>query len=286
MNNREEILSKVSSVESIPSSKMELLRLLQDPDVNTSKLASSIEFDPGFTTNLLRLANSVYFGCPKAISTVNEAINRLGTRNIFKLAVTSVAAPVVKKEVKGYDLASGEMLKHSAAVAVGAEKLAQSLNIQAPEHTFTAGLLHDIGKVVLGSFVEVDAETILQLAIEEQVSFEEAEQRILGIDHAELGAILLESWNLPPSVVDVVRWHHEPFKCTSSDTLVLDLVHVADALSMMSGLGLGNDGLNYRPCSEIMDKMNISNNTVEIVISEILLGLEELSDLFKFSDNG
>ncbi len=283
MNNREEILLKVSSVQSIPSSKMELLRLLQDPEVDTITLASSIEFDPGFTSNLLRLANSVYFGCPKAISTVNEAINRLGTRNIFKLAVTSMAAPVVKNEVKGYDLAHGEMLKHSAAVAVGAEKLAEALKVIPPEHTFTAGLLHDIGKVVLGNFVEVDAEAILQLAIDEQVSFEEAEQQILGIDHAELGAILLESWNLPSSVVDVVRWHHDPSNCDSKDTTVLDFVHVADALSMMSGIGLGSDGLNYRPSNEIMEKLKISNHTVELVISQILIGLDELSDLFKFS---
>ena len=279
MSSREEIIDKVGTLEAIPSSKVELISLLQDPDVEMSKLAATIEMDPALTLNLLRLANSVYFGCPKEVSTVKEAINRLGTSNIFKLVVTSVAAPVVKREVEGYDLAPRDLLKHSLSVDVGSEKLAKALKVKLPDHTFTAGLLHDIGKVVLGDFIQVDAQPIMDLAIEQQVSFESAEQQILGIDHAELGAILLENWNLPSSVVDVVRWHHQPENCESEDNTVLYLIHIADSLSMMSGIGVGSDGLNYRINEEVVKRLKITINNVETVVSEILGGLFELNDL-------
>jgi len=279
MSSREEIIEKVGALESIPSSKLELISLLQDPDVEMGKLASTIEMDPALTLNLLRLANSVYFGCPKEVATVKEAINRLGTSNIFKLVVTSVAAPVVKKEVEGYDLAPRDLLKHSLSVAVGSEKLSRALNVRLPDLTFTAGILHDIGKVILGDFIQVDASPIMNLAIDQQVSFEEAERQILGIDHAELGAILLENWNLPSSVVDVVRWHHQPESCESEDNTVLYLIHIADSLSMMSGIGVGSDGLNYRINEEIIKRLKITVSNVEFVVSEILGGLLELDDL-------
>ena len=110
-------------------------------------------------------------------------------------------APLVRKPVKGYDMESGGLWHHSIATAICADKLAQILKLDDVEEIFTAGLLHDMGKVLLGTFVEIDDEPIKDLVNNGNLSFNEAEQAVLGIDHAEAAAELLQSWNLPEKVV-------------------------------------------------------------------------------------
>ena len=279
MSRRDEILSKIGSIPAMPTVVVEIRKLLTNPDVNFTELAQIIKYDPGLTTNILHLANSAYFGFSKSVNSVQQGIVRLGTKRIFELAVAAAIAPMAQKAVKGYDLSPGKFWEHSVAVAIGAEQLALVLNIKAPDYTFTAGLLHDIGKIVLGTFVKVDVAPIMALANQENVSFDEAEKQVLGIDHAEAGAILLEKWNLPESLVNVDRWHHQPDQF-QGDRLVLDLVHVADVLAMMGGLGVGEDGLNYHTSSEVVARLNLTTKITEGVVCKIMSGLKELSSLF------
>jgi len=276
---REEILSKVSSVPSIPSSATQAIHLLQDPEVDIHELTRIIEFDPGLTANLLCLANSACFGAAQSIDSVRGALVRLGMNRFFQLVVTTATAPTLQLPVKGYDLPPGTLWEHSVAVALGTEELASALGLTPPEYTFTAGLLHDVGKILLGTFVDVDAFPVQEIAFEEHVSFEVAEQQVLGIDHAEVGAFLLESWNLPPGIVEAVRWHHLP-ESFSGNSMVVDLVHIADALLMMEGIGAGSDGLNYLPSRQVAKRLNLTIHIAEAVCCKVLTRLDELDELF------
>ncbi len=279
---RNEILSKVSSVPSLPGSATQAIQLLQDPDVDMEELARVIEYDPGLTANLLRLVNSPYFGTPRSASSVKEALVRLGTNDFFQLVVASAVAPMLRLAVKGYELPPDDLWEHSVAVAIGSGELAAVLGLTPPDHTFTAGLLHDIGKILLGTFVEVDALPIMEIALEGGVPFEVAEQQVLGIDHAEVGAFLLESWNLPPCIVEAVQWHHMP-ECFPGDSPVVDLIHIADALSMIEGIGTGSDGLHYRLSGQAAKRLNLKPQIMEAVGCKVLARLDELGDLFTAS---
>ena len=282
MSHREQILSKVQSIGTIPAAATEVVRLVRDPDVTVVALTRAIELDPWLTSNVLRLANSAFFGTPRSAATVKEAIVRLGMNRVFQLVVASVVAPMEQQPVKGYDLPAGALWEHSVAVAVGTAELASALSMKAPDHAFTAGLLHDIGKVVLGTFLDVDAEPIMALAYEQAVSFEQAERQVLGIDHAEVGAVLLESWKLPPSIVSAVRCHHRPEDLSGADRVV-DLVHVADALALMTGLGAGSDGLNYRVSDSLPARLPVTTNIAESVTCRMLSALDDLRVLFSAS---
>ena len=282
MSRREEILSSLESVPSMPAAALEAIGLLQDPEVDIANLMRAIEYDPGLTSNMLRLANSAYYGGSRTINSLRDAIVRLGTKCILQLVVAGAAAPLIRPAVAGYDLAPGELWKHSVAVAVGAERLPAALGIAPPDHAFTSGLLHDIGKIVLGTIMEVDAGPIMALALEEGISFEIAEQRMLDIDHAEAGSALLESWELPEAIVQAIRWHHNP-KGFSGDVLAVDLIHVADALCLQGAIGAGSDGLQYRPSREVVERINLTTLAAETTVCGILEGLSELSELF---DNG
>jgi len=280
MNTRETILAQVRAIQGLPVATGEIVRMVEDPDVEIGAVVRAIEHDPGLTSNVLRLSNSSYFAGPRTIGSVRDAIVRLGLNRVFQLALASSIAPLATAPVKGYDLPAGDLLIHSIAVAVGAEQLAQALELRPPPSTFTAALLHDVGKIVLGTFIEVDAKPILALAFEHQLSFEMAEAEVMGISHAEVGAVILEQWNLPPAVVEVVRWHHQPERF-SGDTLAVDLVHVADSLATLSGIGAGVDGLNYRPSGESVARLRVTTRINEVVVNRILTGLEDLRAVFE-----
>ena len=279
MGSREEILEKARAVPALPAAAARVITLIQDPDVGISELMKVIEHDPGLTSNVLRLANSAYFGGNREIVSVRDAGVRLGMNRIFQLVLTSAITPTIAEPVRGYSLPPGELLEHSIAVAVGSEELARKVGKKVPPHTFTTGLLHDIGKTVLGLFVEVDADPILDVAFEEKVSFEIAERRVLGIDHAEVGAVLLDEWNLPENIVDGVRHHHSPLDC-EDDPFVASVVHVVDNLCLERGIGMGIDGLNYWPSPEVIERLHLTAELSEEVAHDVLERLEELRGIF------
>jgi len=285
MNRSAEILEKIKQVEKLPAAAVEVLRLVRDPDVDFKDLAKAIEYDPGLTTNVLKFANSAYFGGSGSVKTVRNALVRMGTNEISTMVMASAAGPLVSGAVKGYDLESGRLWHHSVAVAVGSRILADELGVKAPDHTFTAGLLHDVGKIVLGTFVDIEVAEITELAFSGDVSFEEAERAVLGIDHAEVGAHLLESWNLPAEIVEVARYHHTPDYSDRED-VVIDLVHIADALSISTGVGAGTDGLNYRLSEPVCTKYELTVTKMENVISKMLGTMSELPDMFDVDKSG
>jgi len=275
MSKRDEILSKLDVIPSLPSVVMEIYRQVQNPDVDFGKLSEMINYEPGLAANVLKLANSAYFGFSRQVDDVRIAVARLGTKRIAELVMTIALSPMMEKGVKGYDLPPGKLWEHSVTTAVGAEKLAEVLEVPRPDYTFTAGILHDVGKIVLGNFVEVDVEEIVNYAYEKQVPFNVAERELLGIDHAEAGGLLLRNWGIPEHLVEVVMGHHEPEKY-NGDNVVLSLVHIADTISLISGFGIGLDGLFYRPNSDVLKKYRLTSRMVERVASYMVEKLEEL----------
>lgn len=280
MTERKAILSQINAVPSMPSVVMELRKYLNDPDVSFDKLAKVIEHDPGLTANVLQLANSAYFGWTRTIKTVKQAITRLGTNRVFQMVLCMSVAPLVRKPIKGYDCDSEGLWRHSIAAAICAEQLVAQLNLKDLEEAFTAGLLHDMGKVVLGTFVEVDDEPIKEIMALDGLSFNEAEQMVLGIDHAEVAAKLLTAWNLPAEVVAAARWHHQPHLADESYQTIVDVVHVADILCLDFGLGAGADGLQYRLDEDANQRLGLKVQDAEEIGSRVLSGVEELATMF------
>ena len=274
-----DILTHLKDVPSLPTASVQVLQRLQDPAIDMQELTRTIEYDASLTGNILRLVNSPYFGASRSIGSVHEAIVRLGMRKLTELIVSSTVTPLIRQRIDGYDLPAGGLWIHSAAVAIGARELPIALNIQAPDYLFTAALLHDVGKIVMGNLVGMNAAAIAELVERENIPFEEAEQQVLGTDHAEVGAALLEIWNLPSRIVDVVRWHHRP-DGFEGEPLAVDIVHVADALCLMSGIGTGTDGLNYRASEGSVARLAMTIHTSEAVVAKLLNGVETLRDLF------
>ncbi|OGV52948.1 MAG: hypothetical protein A2X49_10680 [Lentisphaerae bacterium GWF2_52_8] len=278
MSSREQIIEKIDSIPGIPVSAAKAIQLLQNPQKNMSEVIRVIEYDPGITANILKLVNSSAFAAERRISSLQEATVRIGANNLLQMLVGSSMAGLLSQKVKGYDLPAGELWRSSIASAIYTDILRDTLHLQLPHYTFTAGLLHDVGKIVLGSFIDVNAAEIVSYSVNNRISFVEAEQHILGIDHPEAGALLLHKWNLPQELENPVRWHHNPEKCPG-DALVTEVVHIADALTIMEGIGTGCEGLNYRLSDRVASKLGLTIDMIEQIVCKAQIRREEIKDI-------
>lgn len=279
MSRREEILSRVSEVVVIPSCSHKAPALLNDPDASLGALAKVIEHDPGLTANLLKVVNASFFSESSCMLTARDAIDRLGTTQVLQFVISTGVAPSFVRTIAGYDLAPNMHLQHSVTVGMAARELGRVLGLDAPDYVYTAGLLSGVGKTLLGAYVQVSAHPILELAVNEGLSFDQAEDTVLGINHAELGGILLESWGLPRQLTDVVRHHLRPDEYEGED-VVLDLVHIGNVLAKMIGVGLGVDGLNYAPSSKVVERLQLTPEVIDTVSVNVVEELGGIWDLF------
>jgi putative nucleotidyltransferase with HDIG domain len=273
------IIAKVESFPSLSGATTKLLSLLDDPNAPVAEIEEILRMDPGLTANVLKLSNSAYFGFPSEIGSVHKAIVLLGAKRLMQLVMTSCVNSVMNKPVPGYGLSTGELWRHSIAVSVAAEGLIKELNVPEADEIFTAALLHDVGKLVLGEFVKDDIKKIEKI-VSKDVSFEAAEKIALGTDHAEIGAKILESCGLPAEIVSAVRWHHDPDAADETSTLI-DIVHVANVLCLMIGIGVGREGLQYRPSPVVTKRLGIKSVHLEKVASHTMDWVSDLTDVYE-----
>ena len=280
MSLKREILAKVHTVPPLPEVVFKLQKYCNDPNVNYVELAKVIEVDPGLTTSLLRLANSAYFGCEGTIGSVQYAITRLGLKRVYQMVLAVCVAPMARQKIRGYDLTPAMLWQHAIATAMASEYLAQELGSAEPSDAFTAGMLHDMGKIVLGNFVDVDMARIRQLMQERGIPFDEAERETFGTDHASVAAALLQRWQIPARIVTAVRFHHHPSGCTDPEPL-LDIIHIADVLCRDVGWGMGTDALLYRFDPAAAERLALTPDIAEQTMAEVSVGLEEMMALFQ-----
>jgi len=283
MKCRVEILKNVDSVPPIPVVAMRIVELIGDPEVSLDQLGETIKYDPALTAKVLRLANSAYFASSRSVATIKEALVRLGISRVARLVITSSVQPVISGSLDGYGLEAGELWRHSLAAGLAAgfinEKLGSGSNC---EVVFTAGLLHDIGKLVIGSYIDRYFKLIQEKTDREEIAFVTAEKAVLGIDHTELGAAVLAKWGFPAELVTVAKWHHQPGRADEHRDLV-DLVHLADVISMMMGIGIGFDGLQYIPSADSMSRLGLKTESLELVACRTIEAVEEITEMFENS---
>lgn len=275
------IMEKVESFPSMPGSAAKVLSLIDDPKSSATDIENLLRYDPGLTANILKVTNSAYFGLSNEVGSLKRAIVLLGMKRVVQIVIASCVTALMDKKIVGYDLPSGELWRHSIAVSVAAEGLVKELNLPKAEEIFTAALLHDVGKLILGDFVKEDIEKIEKYTSND-TAFQNAERKVLGTDHAEVGAFILKNWSFPKEIVDAVRWHHDPDAADTTNPLI-DIVHISDVLCLMIGIGVGREGLHYEPSPSVVKKLGLSNKHLEKVASQTLEWVNELSEVLKES---
>ncbi len=278
MISREELIKKVKSTAAVPAISMQALRLLNDPNASVDQVTKCFQYDPGMTANIIKLANSSMFPARIPATNLRDAILRIGFKQSLEMLVGMAFSSQLSKPVSGYDLDAGGLLTSAVSGAVYAQVIAKNLKLPHSQLMFTGCMLRDIGKILLGSMMEVDVDRIIEEVSSHEIAFEEAERKILGIDHSEVGAILMESWNMPDEFVAIVRFHHRPAEYEGPEEIarVVKIAHIADILSAMTGDNYGIDGLSYRLDKNVADEFGLDEELVEKIIFEQEIEFEEL----------
>ncbi len=237
-----------------PRNAMKLMEVIRDPATESKEVEDLLRYEPGLTANLLRMANSAYFALPQRIGSVRQAIVTLGLKRVADLVMVSCLNSIMGVSVEGYGLEKGELRNHSIAVAVTSELLIKELNLPRSDEIFTASLLHDVGKLVLGHFVK-DAPT--EAFYRGNEAFDEIEREVSGYDHGYVGAEVLKAWGFPEAMVNAVRFHHYPDECPA-DNMIVDVLHVCDMICLMLGFTAGKEGLKYKSSSNAAKRLNLS----------------------------
>jgi putative nucleotidyltransferase with HDIG domain len=222
------IIKTVENLRPMPTSITRALRAIEDSSATSVEISEIIGLDQALSASILQSANSVSMGFSTDCSKLSEAVMRLGFKRLKGLILGIAAVGPFNQSLKGYRFGAGELWNHSIATAVSAEWIARELRYSDPEEAYTAGLLHDMGKLFLDQFVFSDYTRIVDLMLKYKLTLYMAEEQLLGIDHAKVGGLIAEKWNFPVILVDAIRYHHTPSFARSNQRLPA-IVNVANS---------------------------------------------------------
>jgi HD-like signal output (HDOD) protein len=262
------LLRQVRDLPALPDVAMTVMRAADDERSSMTDVARAISRDQALTSRVLRLANSSFYGAIRTISTVSDAVVLLGLRTVRNLAMAASCQELLAAELTGYYMGRGDLWRHSFCAALVAQSLSKRVRYPVAEEAFVAGLLQDVGKVLLSMQLRSHFNLVIRTINAKKIPFVDAEREVMGFDHAEIGARMLEKWNLPPSLVHATRYHHAPLSAKQPTALAC-LVHVADILTLMLGVGLGADGLIYNLDSRVLDLLKLSDADLEATMAEV-----------------
>jgi putative nucleotidyltransferase with HDIG domain len=278
MSSLQYLLAEIRNLKPIPAVAHQLLEIVDNPGSSMEDIANVIQYDPVMTANVLRTCNSVYFGLKHPAECIKDAVNMLGTDQVIELVLLKSGAASFSGSQEGYGLEEGEMWRYSVSSAVIAKQMAVKLGLANKNTIFTASLVKDIGKIILEKYVARSRHKILALVEKENLSFREAEKKVLGIDHAELGAMIAKTWKFSPKMVKIIRHHH-----LADETMIKDkevaIVYLADCICMMIGIGVGSDGLAYRFRDMTLRELGLNADDMALMIAEYGANMQEIENL-------
>jgi putative nucleotidyltransferase with HDIG domain len=275
----EQLVHHVENLPALPDTTVKVIRLADDPNASVREIGQIIAMDMAFTSRVLTIANSAYYGMSRSISTVNEAVLVLGMTALRNLAVAAATYETLNKEMAGYCLPAGQLWKHSVECAVAAQIIAKQTGKVKMDEAFVAGLLHDVGKVILNLYVGPQFEAIRALSELDDMPFYMAERMVLGFDHAEVGAKIAEKWNLPAMHCAAIAGHHSAELGELAPALSA-VVHVANVICKGQSITSELDNPQIMPNANAMDELGLDDVGLGKIYDQMILHMERSQPLF------
>jgi putative nucleotidyltransferase with HDIG domain len=251
------ILKSIDKIPAFPATIQKVIELLHDDDYAVNDVVNVIKYDQAVTANILKISNSAYFGVRQKIRTIQDAVIYLGQQQLIRAVQTAGISKYFKKGGRGYVTQSKDLWEHSVAVALMSQILSRKLLSREDPVLYTASLLHDVGKIIMGEYVHESYEQITSRVANLKCSFLEAEEAILGINHAELGGRIAARWNFPDEIRDAIAFHHRPDLLMAASNNSAWLVYLSDQACLMYGIDGGVDALAYQGLGEVMRHFNL-----------------------------
>lgn len=265
---------KVESINTLPTVPAVLKRLsalIEKPRITIVEISNFISNDPALTTKVLKMVNSAIYGFPGRIASVSHATMLLGLNVIKGLLLGVSVFELMQKTMSG-------LYEHSLACAIASRVIAQKKNMKEPEEISVAGLLHDIGKVILILEFAQEYEAAMKEAKEKKISIFEAERNQFSASHADAGGWLAEKWRFPLNLIEVIEFHHRPALAKSAP-LETAIVHVADLLVRARGFGFAGEDFVPDVHPVAYELLKLSDQDIRDVLREMEDNMESAEDI-------
>jgi putative nucleotidyltransferase with HDIG domain len=266
----------IRELKPVPQIALKILRMMNEGLYEIDALTEEIRKDQVISAKTLQLCNSALFSNRKKIESLEHAVVMLGQHLLLKFVISTSINGFFSQCCKGYSLCKGGIFYHAISTAVIAEKLASLTGKISPSLAYTAGLLHDIGKVALDQYIFADFPLFYRQLNEKEQNLIEVEKNILGIDHTEVGGDLAYSWSFPESLVETIRYHHKP-ENTVQNTELVHIVYLADLLISRFNTSLELERINTEALASRLETIGFSIDRFPHIVDFIQLRFLEPS---------
>lgn len=278
-DNVQKILTRLKDIPTLPHVVSKIVEIVDSPNTSASDLNKAISMDQALSVKVLKLVNSAFYGFPKKIETLTQAIVILGFNTVRSLAL-SISMVDFFTGKGGRKLNYTEFWKHSIATSILAKQIAKKSFPSIAEEAFVSGLLHDIGILILDQYVTSEYREVLECMETEGMQLVQAERKILGITHAEVGRLLAEKWNLPDPLLYSISYHHEPSPALDYFPIV-STIHAANIgvkLLQVGGVGDEKYFRTFHINEEARRVLRLELNFPENYKEQLVKGMKEGED--------
>jgi putative nucleotidyltransferase with HDIG domain len=264
-------VESINTLPTVPGVLKKLSVIIEKPRITLVEISAFISNDPALTTKVLKMVNSAIYGFPGRIASVSHATMLLGLNVIKGLLLGVSVFELMQKTMNG-------LYEHSLACAIASRVIAQKKGLKEPEEVSVAGLLHDIGKVILMLEFQKEYETAMNEAQAKSISIFEAEKNQFNATHANVGSWLAEKWHFPRSLIEVIEYHHRP-ALSRSVPVETAIVHLADILVRARGFGFAGENFVPEVNSAAFELLKLSESDIKDILKEMEENMESAEDI-------
>ena len=272
------VLRHIDRIPSLSPTVAKIIQVANSPTSSANDLNKVISLDPVLAAKVLKLVNSAYFGFADKVTSTVRAIVVLGLNTIKNLALSTAALETMSiKGKSAFDM--DDFWKHLLGTGVTAKLIARKMGVNKDllEDYFLAGLMHDMGKIVLNRMNPEAYKKVIDACATRELNLYSVEEKIFGINHAEIGELLGQKWGLQSQLVEAMAYHHEPHLASDENHKIVLAVHVANVFTRKQGVGNSGNTYNYRVRDELLEDLNLDEESLEELSGYLIEGVERAS---------
>ena len=273
---KKQIIKAAKDLPPMPDVIFKIQRTLLDPNAYTQQIADLIETDQALAARVLKVANSPYFGMRGKVSSVHHAAIIMGYKTLGEITTIASFSELMSSKLPGYGYRANELWKHSLAVALASRHIAQKLNPRLVNDALTAGLIHDLGKLILDRYVLEQRDLFNEFLEATEQTFLEAEKQILGFDHAEIAYEICNYWHFPELLALGIKYHHYPSQ--SHDNEMAFILHLADYIAVLSVSGYDMDEILDIQEEGTRDFLQIHQEDIKSISTAIIASIANIEE--------
>ncbi len=279
MKSQFDIVASVEDLIPIPHTAIRLAQIIGDEKSTINEVVKVVRYDQALSVDILKIANSSMSAPNRHIGNIRDAIVRLGSGCVLQIVFSKCVKSVMKRPLEQYGYCEDDLWHHSIASAIAAENLVKYVNVKIETISFTAALLHDIGKLLMIQVLpEEKIKEIMHLITKDHISWAAAEKKLFSFTHADIGAEIAKTWKLPEQIERAIRYHNRLNTVTDPIT---DCVRVSNIVARAIGKGIGNEGMSVVVDSDVADRLGLSQDNFELLCAITAQKFEDVLAMYE-----